>query len=181
MPFFDVDRPSLGFELTTGMPRPLLVAILDKAQERQGRTTAALVQSFGYRDETEKLEIVVPTTFRTDFASIPDLARIALSPFGRHAKAAVIHDWLYAIGEPGLRATADRVFLHAMVELGVDKAARDLMYGAVSIGGGGAWRRAAKDWPDTFADPVTGATISPPPFNRDEAFVGQLHGPSRIP
>ena len=180
MPFIEVGGTEVGLELTPGMPKPLVVAILDRAQERDGRTTASLVRTFGYRDEIEKLEIFVPETFLTDFASIPDLARSVLSPFGRHAKAAVVHDWLYSVGEPGLRDTADRVFLHAMTELKVDKAARDLMFAAVQVGGKPAWRRAAKDWPNTFADTVTGATISPPPFARETAFVGQPNGPKRI-
>lgn len=182
MPFFEVGAAAreVGLKLTPGMPRPLVVAILDKAQERDGRTTASLVRTFGYRDEIEKLEIVVPETFLTDFASIPDFARALFSPFGRHAKAAVVHDWLYAIGEPGLRDVSDRVFLHAMAELQVDETAREVMFAAVQAGGKKAWKRAAKDWPNTFADPVTGATITPPPFAREDAFVGKPHGPKRI-
>lgn len=179
MPFFEPAGARVGLELTLGMPKPLVVAVLDKAQERDGRTTASLVQTFGYRDETEKLEVLVPASFLTDFASIPDLARGLYSPFGRHGKAAVVHDWLYAIGEPGLRDTADRVFLHAMTELAVEETARQIMYAAVQVGGKKAWRRAARDWPNTFADPVTGATIDPL-FPREQAFVGQPHGPRRL-
>ena len=179
MPFFEPAGARVGLELTSGMPKPLVVAVLDKAQERDGRTTASLVQTFGYRDETEKLEVLVPASFLTDFASIPDLARGLYSPFGRHGKAAVVHDWLYAIGEPGLRDTADRIFLHAMTELQVDETARQIMYAAVQVGGKAAWRRAAKDWPNTFADPVTGATLAPL-FPREQAFVGLPHGPKRI-
>ena len=41
----------------------------------------------------------VPKGFRTDFASIPKLFRIVLSPIGRHGKAAVIHDYLCEYGE----------------------------------------------------------------------------------
>eukprot|EP01035_Chromulina_nebulosa_P053454 gene53454-73070_t len=86
MPFFDVGGSVDGLELTVNMPRPLTVAIMDKPQEREGRTTAALVDSFGYADLAQKLEIVVPKTFLTDFASIPGFARAVFSPFGRHAK-----------------------------------------------------------------------------------------------
>lgn len=179
MPFFEPAGDRIGLELTAGMPKPLVVAVLDKAQERDRRTTASLVETFGYRDEIEKLQIVVPRSFLTDFASIPDLARGLFSPFGRHGKAAVVHDWLYAIGEPGLRDTADRVFLHAMAELEVDETAREIMYSAVKVGGKQAWRRAARDWPNTFADPVTGATTDPL-FAREQAFVGQTHGPVRF-
>jgi hypothetical protein len=180
MPFFDVGRPVDEFELTPGMPLPLKVSICDKAQEREGRTTAVLIDSFGYLDKVEKLRIVVPKQFRTDFASIPGWARRIVSPFGRHAKAAVIHDWLYAIGEPGRRDIADRVFDHAMEELDVDDGARELMFGAVRIGGHDGYANAEKDWPETFADEITGDQISPL-FARSTAFVDQPNGPQRVP
>lgn len=178
MPFFNVSAAGAdSFKRTVGMPRPLNVAILDKAQERERRTTAVLVDPFGYRDETERLVIEVPQTFLTDFASIPGWARAVISPFGRHAKAAVLHDWLYAIGEPGLKDTADRVFRNAMTELEVDGWAKTLMYNAVKFGGGGGFSHAARDWPTTFADVLTGATLTPP-FERTEAFVASPMAPN---
>lgn len=179
MPFFDVDSSIDGMELTPAMPRPLRVSVMDKAQEREGRTTAALVSAFGYRDEAERLIIQVPKTFLTDFASIPGAARALFSPFGRHAKAAVLHDWLYAVGEPGLKATADRIFRNAMTELEVAPFARDVMYRAVDLFGDKAFDRAPADWPNTFADVLTGQTI-PPLFERSAAFVGAAHGPQRF-
>lgn len=182
MPFFNVGAGGVGaaeFEISPAMPRPLNVAIMDKRQERQGRTTAALVDPFGYRDESERLIIEVPKTFLTDFASIPSWARAVVSPFGRHAKAAVLHDWLYAIGERGLRDTADRVFRNAMRELQVEGWAVDVMYGAVHVGGRKAFDRAEADWPATFANVITGDTL-PPLFDRAEAFVGGPHGPKRF-
>jgi hypothetical protein len=179
MPFFDLG-PVVREELTPAMPKPLTVSINDKARERDGLTTAVLVNPFGYRDEHEKLQIVVPGGFLTDFASIPGWARKIVSPFGRHAKAAVLHDWLYAIGEPGLKDEADRVFDHAMQELEVDTLAREIMVGAVRIGGGGGYDRAPQDWASSFADPVTG-DLKTPPFARETAFVGQPNGPVRLP
>jgi hypothetical protein len=180
MPFFDVGEPIVEFELTPNMPRPLKVSICDKAQEREGRTTGVLIDSFGYLDEIEKLRITVPRQFRTDFASIPGWARAIVSPFGRHAKAAVLHDWLYAIGEPGLKDIADRVFDHAMKELEVEDWARKLMYRAVRIGGAGGYANAEKDWPATFADEATGDPVDPL-FARPTAYVGQPNGPQRAP
>ena len=44
------------------------MAVLDKAKEREGRTTAVLLDTFGYRDEIERLEFIVPARFVTDFA-----------------------------------------------------------------------------------------------------------------
>lgn len=180
MPFCNVGGPVNEFELTPGMPRPLAVSISDKARERDGLTTAVLVEAFGYQDDTEKLRITVPKQFWTDFASIPAWARGVVSPFGRHAKAAVIHDWLYAVGEPGQKDVADRVFAHAMVELEVAAWVRELMHSAVSLGGGAAFARADHDWPSTFSDPVTGAAVGPL-FARPQAYVGQPHGAVRIP
>lgn len=180
MPFFNIGGGNVGdFGITPDMPRPLNVAIMDKDQEREGRTTAALVDAFGYKDNIERLIIEVPKTFLTDFASIPHWARAVLSPFGRHAKAAVLHDWLYAIGEPGLRELADRIFRNAMEELDVEGWARDLMYTAVKVGGEEAFDRAAHDWPNTFANVVSGQTI-PPLFPREQGFVGKPHGPRRF-
>ena len=180
MPFFDVGGAVNEFELTPNMPRPLTVSILDKAREREGRTTAVLVAAFGYRDDAEKLEVVVPEQFWTDFASIPGWARAVVSPFGRHAKAAVLHDWLYAVGEPGRKDVADRIFNNAMKELELEDWIRELMYGAVSIGGGDAYSRAAAEWSDTFADPITGNAVSPL-FDRTEAYVGKPHGARPLP
>lgn len=178
MPFLD-KQDAGAFELTPGMPRPLTVAILDKPQEREGRTTAAVVAPFAYRDEVEKLLIEVPKTFLTDFASIPGWARVAFSPFGRHAKAAVLHDWLYAIGEPCRREVADRVFDHAMKELEVDDLARKTVFSAVRLGGGSPYKRAERDWPLTFVNVVTGTTIDPL-FERSQAFTDAPYGPRRL-
>jgi hypothetical protein len=180
MPFFDVGGPLREEELTPSMPRPLTVSINDKDRERNGLTTAVLVQAFGYRDEQAKLQIVVPAGFLTDFASIPGWARAIVSPFGRHAKAAVLHDWLYAIGEPGRKDVADHVFDHAMRELEVETWAREVMFGAVQVGGGHGYERAAADWSTSFADPVTGQGTQPL-FAREDAFVGRPHGPTPLP
>jgi hypothetical protein len=180
MPFFDVGVPLREEELTPSMPRPLSVSINDKDRERDGLTTAVLINPFGYRDDQAKLQIVVPAGFLTDFASIPGWARAIVSPFGRHAKAAVLHDWLYAIGEPGRKDVADHVFDHAMRELQVETWAREIMFGAVQVGGGHSYDRAATDWPTTFADPATGQ-VTPPQFTRESAFLGQPNGPKTLP
>lgn len=179
MPFYEIVSDKALLDLAPGMPRPLTVAVLDKPQERARRTTAALVSAFGYRDETERLEIEVPSSYVTDFASIPPWARAVVSPFGRHAKAAVLHDWLYAIGEDGRKDSADRVFLHAMQDLEVEDWVRDLMYKAVCLRGKKGYRRAKTDWPASFADFRTGERIEPP-FAREEAFLGRPHGPRPI-
>jgi hypothetical protein len=71
---------------------------------------------------------------------VPRLLWALFPPHGRWAKAAIIHDYLYANGI-GSKAYADRTFLEAMEVLGVAWTVRTLMYWAVRLGGRGAYRR----------------------------------------
>ncbi|MFM1960220.1 MAG: hypothetical protein RL588_1737 [Pseudomonadota bacterium] len=155
--------------LPPNLPWPLVVAILDRPQEREGRTTAVVTQCFTYLHPHSGAQIKVPENYVTDFASIPPIARGVFPPFGRHAKAAVLHDWLYQVGEPGRRAFADRVFLDAMEELDVSKARSVPMYLAVRTFGGIAYDRASETWSKGFASWKTGDPISPPGV-REEYF-----------
>ena len=144
------------------MPRPLVVAILDSQDEREGRTTAVVTEPFVYDHLASAAEVAVPGGFVTDFASIPAVARGLFPPFGRHAKAAVLHDWLYQVGEPHMKAFADRVFLDAMAELKVSVWRRYAMFFAVKIGGGGGYRKEHTTWRLGFRDWHTGDAASPP-------------------
>lgn len=158
------------------LPEPLVVAILDRDAERDARTTAMLVYGFLYDHPASTARIEVPSGFVTDFASIPAAAQLVFSPFGRHAKAAVLHDWIYSVGEPGLKAFADHVFRDAMAELGVDKAKRDIMFEAVHLFGGSGYNHAARDWPTSWADYTTGDPASPPKA-REEYFKAKWPKP----
>jgi len=82
--------------------------------------------------------IRVPAGTVTDLASVPRLLWALFPPHGRWAKAAIIHDYLYA-NAIGSKAYADRTFLEAMEVLGVSRLTRRLMYWAVRIGGRGAY------------------------------------------
>lgn len=169
MPFSSPGSAEAGaaFRYAPDMPRPLLAAILDSDIEKEGRTTAVVAECFTYTHEGA--EIRVPASFITDFASIPMLARGTFPPFGRHAKAAVLHDWLYSVGEPGQKPFADRVFLAAMKDLNVSWWRRTAMYLAVVIGGGAGYRHAARDWATSFGDWRTGERCDPP-RKREEYF-----------
>jgi len=156
-------------ETTRNLPEPLVVAILDKPREREGRTTAALVYGFIYDHPASGAGILVPEGFVSDFASIPAAARFAFLPFGRHAKAAVLHDWLYAVGEPGRRWFADQVFDDAMAELEVDPGMRRTMYQAVHLFGQPAYASAARDWARSWADWRSGELV-PLPRPRSDHF-----------
>ncbi len=177
MPFIAVGPAVGGLEAyPANLPRPLVVAILDGPQEREGRTTAVVTQSFTYAHPDSGAEISVPEGYVTDFASIPAVARGVFPPFGRHAKAAVLHDWLYQVGEPHRKAFADRIFLDAMKELGVSAARRVPMYAAVRVGGGGAYARAASTWTTGFGNWRTGDPM-PPPGAREDYFSSRWPTP----
>lgn len=95
--------------------------------------------------------LVVPRGFITDLASVPWFARWYVSRDGDHLKAAVIHDYAYAMDsllapiEAGQwsridRRAADRLFLEAMEVRGVRPAKRRVIYAAVRFGGGSSYR-----------------------------------------
>ena len=143
--------------------RPLVCAVNhQQARERDDRTTVVVIQPFGYINERTGRTIWVPAGYVTDFASIPRVGRWLIPPFGRHAIAAVVHDWLYSIGEPGRRGEADDIFRDALRELGVGVARRNIMHGAVV---------AAATWDSQFMDWRTGAPLAPPAPR--EAFFGE--------
>ena len=90
----------------------------------------------------ERKTFTVPAGFETDFASIPK-PLLAL-PFirWRHKfnKAAVIHDWLYYTKEVD-RKTADRIFLEALLVLGIPRWKAYLFYAAVRLFGWTHWEK----------------------------------------
>lgn len=80
--------------------------------------------------------VCVPKGFKTDFASVPRLPFAYLLAGDTAHKAAVVHDYLYENGI-GDKATADKIFLEAMLISGVPAWRARLMYWAVCIGGKG--------------------------------------------
>jgi len=106
-----------------------------------GRTVFELLEDFtvelGINGNPWKL--TVPQGFLTDFASVPKrILGIPLwsifPPWGKHNKAAVVHDWLYR-GKIVDRFLADAVFRYIMKELTVGFFKRVIMFYAVRIGG----------------------------------------------
>lgn len=76
----------------------------------------------------------VPLGFVTDLASVPRLLWAVIAPFGLHASAAVLHDWLYRSDGARRRFSrrqADRMFREAMVVSGTPKFRAWLMWLAV--------------------------------------------------
>jgi len=91
---------------------------------------------------SERLDrIIIPKGFKTDGASIPKLFwSIIDHPLnGKHAKAAVLHDYLYYT-QRFTRRIADKLFLEAMKADNVSFIRRHIMYYAVKWFGKSAWK-----------------------------------------
>ncbi|MDP1554983.1 MAG: DUF1353 domain-containing protein [Hyphomonas sp.] len=141
------------------------VAILSD-MEKKGRTLAVVTRPYAYVHPIHGVEVTVevPLGFVTDFASIPSFFHFIVQPFGRHALAAVLHDYLYAIGQKKARRLADRLFLNAMKDAGVPGFRRSLMYRMVRLFGGGGYGL-NDDW--KFVDIDTGDPVEAPYGNAD--------------
>ena len=131
--------------------------------EKEGRRVIVLNEPWGYvhyrsvRDKNVELQMIpVGAFFVSDFASVPFPANRIINPFGRHAEAAILHDWLYALGVEGKRKEADITFYRAMKINGVNWLRRRLMYSAVRIGGRAAYGRPS-EW--KFYNPTVGAEL----------------------
>jgi hypothetical protein len=120
-----------------------------------GRYFARILLPFTYQLNVDEY-IRVPVNMQTDFTSIPNWARYFYSPMGRWAKAAVVHDYLYAGGWIRLIATnevyrrplkqeADEIFRLAMLRLGVTERNAKIMYRAVSMAKMGHWHTPTSD------------------------------------
>lgn len=128
----------------------------------------------------------IPRGYVTDFASIPVLATVLtgldLQALGPWAWAAIAHDWMYAIGEPGQKDKADEIFRERLVLDGVDVFRRNVLFESVHRFGGGGYAKAPGWWAtENFADPETGEYPVPPPFRREDAFIGGPQGLRRAP
>lgn len=114
-------------------------------EERGGRCQVQLLAPLEYRvgHADSPVVIVVPAGYVTDFASIPRLAWTLIGPpLGRHARAAIVHDWLYDTnGDWGRfsREQSDEIFLEAMEVLNVPALKRSIMFRAVRLGGASGW------------------------------------------
>lgn len=99
-----------------------------------------LIGPLVYRSELAKRDLYVPAGFRTDFASVPKGLWNLFPKHGLWTKAAVVHDFLY-VKNGCTRAEADAIFNEAMSVSGVPDWKRRVMFSAVRLGGGGAWKK----------------------------------------
>jgi hypothetical protein len=186
-----VDSPVNAARRLVGMPaaeddsRQAVMGLalsLDLSGRREGRRIAVLIDDWLYCYPETGDVFLVPRGYETDFASIPPSSRWLIEPFGNHAEAAVVHDWLYAVGEEGKREEADKVFRYAMKEQGVNLVKRNTMFAAVRAGGGNAYGQ-DKEW--RFKDPAT-FQLADAPFEKPakaavatidcESFAEQISG-----
>ncbi|MFK7942349.1 MAG: DUF1353 domain-containing protein [Paracoccaceae bacterium] len=110
---------------------PLRVEVLSK--ESAGRTTARLLESFAYYDEAGNT-YWVPEGAETDFASVPRIFWGIAPPFGRYAKAAVLHDDMCRDPRGLSRRQVDDMFYDAMLVLKVNSVLAWSMWAGVRIG-----------------------------------------------
>ena len=89
-----------------------------------------LVKPLIYRSDLLGKAIVVPTGFRTDFASVPRWPLAFMLTGDIVHEPAVVHDWLI-VSKMVSRKMADKIFLEAMAEDGVAPWRRKVMFFAV--------------------------------------------------
>ncbi|ESQ80481.1 DUF1353 domain-containing protein [Asticcacaulis sp. YBE204] len=145
-------------------PQPVLMFDVQK----EGRKLYTLNDEFPYCDRTSGKVIVVPKWFQTDFASVPWYGQMAVNTNGPTIRAAIIHDWLYAIGEPGKRKDADDIFYYAMRKWGVSEIEARIAYNAVRQGGERGYGLAS-DW--VFINPAQPGVRLAAPFPKPKTGV----------
>jgi Protein of unknown function (DUF1353) len=123
--------PGCSSEVIPPTLRPL------RGERRNGNALWALSDEYIYVYEETCEAIVVPRGFVTDLASIPPIGRVRHNP-ANFAEAALVHDWLYAIGQPGRREKVDRVFGEALAATGHADVANEL-FNFVRLGGGAGY------------------------------------------
>ena len=120
-----------------------------------------LVEPLEYRLLDSEHVIRVPAGFVTDFASVPRLAWTVMSPFDRHGRAAVVHDWLYWT-QACTREQSDKIMLLGMIESGVPNVKRVAIHTALRLAGSVAWNHNAAERAKGLPRIVSGSEISPP-------------------
>lgn len=138
-------------------PQPIMLFNMTK----QGRKLFVLNDEFPFCDAVTGKVIVVPKWYVTDFASVPWYGQGVVNPQGPTARAAIIHDWLYTVGEKGKRQEADDIFYRAMKKFGVSDFEAGIAYNAVRAGGERGYGL-ADDW--MFIDPTRPAIKQPAPL-----------------
>jgi hypothetical protein len=124
---------------------------LQIGETKEGRMIYVMREDFYYCHEKSARVFRVRRHFETDLTSVPKPLWPIVNPSGKYLPAAIIHDWLYAIGRPGGREDADDVMIDAMIDLGVSKLKRaEIEFAIRNFGGKGYGLES--DW--AFSDPA---------------------------
>jgi hypothetical protein len=162
--------PASGFD-----SNGLEVAFMDGTDRNQ---FVVLTRDFIYcRPETGEL-IVVPAGYGTDGLSLPKAIKWIINPVDPKMRSAVVHDWLYAVGEPNKRKNADQIFRDALKQEKVSWIQRNLAYAGVRVGGGAAYGSPA-EWA-RFGSPVDRKRSKPAFTKPHTAIVGRLNGCAQL-
>jgi len=107
-----------------------------------GKNLFKIIEPFEYHVGTYPSEeiISVPVNFITDFASVPRIFWPIISPIDEHAKAAVIHDWMYKYNY-AKKSRCEEIFNEAMKVLDVPDWKRICIYWSVYTFGWYTWIR----------------------------------------
>lgn len=130
----------------------VLQRCINSVKTRHGEDADYLVsEDFRIRYRTDAgawHDLVVPSGFPTDLASVPRVARAIVDRVGPHLEASIVHDYLYVawkdIPDRGARKDdwkfADDLFLAGMVEARVPRFRRWIIYRAVRMFGWSVYR-----------------------------------------
>jgi hypothetical protein len=119
---------------------------LEDAGMRRGSRVFRLARRFRYLSSFGLIE--VPAGTETDGASIPRCFWSLLEPMGPWFSAAIVHDFLYSPANHEFsRWEADYIFKEAMWNVGVPWHKREVIYNAVRLFGGSAFRAKIKNIP----------------------------------
>lgn len=153
-------------------PETSLHVAVERDARREGYRRVAVITDDYYWCYPLTHEVIrVPKGFETDFASIPYAASAIIDPMGDNMEGAVIHDYLYAVGEPGQREKADTILLDALEQHHVDPFRRKIIYETVRAGGAKNYG-APTEW--RFVDPETQKPVKAPPKPKS-AIVAHLN------
>lgn len=82
--------------------------------------------------------ITIPAGFVTDYASVPRGLHWLIPPDGPYAKAAVLHDYLYATGIYS-RSISDGIFKQAMSETSIPLTYQYILFNGAILCGKASW------------------------------------------
>jgi len=125
-------------------PTPMLAGFPESPVVRwASRTLLELTRPLEYIDRRGVLW-TVPERFQTDLASVPrvvpGLVRLCFGSTIETARAAILHDWLYATGRTS-RREADDLFREALLTTGESPLGAFLMWSGVRLFGWIPWRK----------------------------------------